>query len=178
MQNTQRIILLILSLLVVSFLPIVIVLNVGRNLGQIFLGRSFAESQLRDYVASVLGEEINGASCQAMDSDSNGYVSCDYTVVSQPQKTRSIECASWGWDGLLNRGCRTRFPNVPNRRPSHFHYETGSDRQSPNGKSKIKKDSKIENQKSDNLWLYRTQYAKPMLEKGNGEQGTVRSPIW
>ncbi|MCU7243772.1 MAG: hypothetical protein NT917_11630 [Microcystis aeruginosa WS75] len=53
MQNTQRIILLILSLLVVSFLPIVIVLNVGRNLGQIFLGRSFAESAIADLVGCV-----------------------------------------------------------------------------------------------------------------------------
>jgi hypothetical protein len=54
----------------------------------------------------------------------------------------------------------------------------GNQKSKKTPKSKIKKDSKIENQKSDNLWLYRTQYAKPMLEKGNGEQGTVRSPIW
>jgi hypothetical protein len=53
----------------------------------------------------------------------------------------------------------------------------GNQKSKKTPKSKIKKDSKIENQKSDNLWLYRTQYAKPMLEKGNGEQGTVRSPI-
>ncbi|NCR23753.1 MAG: hypothetical protein GPJ27_18420 [Microcystis aeruginosa L111-01] len=46
MQNIQRIILLILSLLVVSFLPIVIVLNVGRNLGQIFLGRSLCVNEM------------------------------------------------------------------------------------------------------------------------------------
>lgn len=90
-------------------------LTAGRNLGQVFFGRSFAESELRDYVSSVLREEINGARCQAVDSDGNGYVSCDYTLNSSPGETRSIECAAWGWDGLLNRGCRSRFPNFPSR---------------------------------------------------------------
>jgi len=137
----------LIELLVSTIVFGILAIGAVSFLGQIFLGKSFAENQLRDHVNSVLREDLKGANCQAIDSDGNGYVSCDYTVVSQPQKTRSIECASWGWDGLLNRGCRTRFPNVPNRRPSHFHYETGSDRQSPNGKSKIKKDSKIENQK-------------------------------
>lgn len=83
----------------------------GRTIGQYFFGRSFAESQLRDYVASVLKQEVNGSRCQAIDTDGNGYVSCDYTITSQPNSTRSIECAAWGLDGFLNRGCRNRFPN-------------------------------------------------------------------
>ena len=89
--------------------------TVGKTFGQFFFGRSFAEGELRDYVSSVLKQEINGVRCQAMDSDGNGYVSCDYTLVSQPDVTRSIECAAWGLDGFLNRGCRTRFPNLQER---------------------------------------------------------------
>jgi hypothetical protein len=85
-------------------------LTVGKVAGQFFFGRSFAESELRDYVSSVLKQEVNGARCQAMDTDGNSYVSCDYTLVSNPEKTHSIECSAWGLDGFLNRGCKTRFP--------------------------------------------------------------------
>ncbi len=82
--------------------------TVGRVVGQFFFGRSFSESQLKDYVSSVSRQEINGAKCQSMDSDGNGYVSCDYTTVSRPDVTQSIECAAWGLDGFFNRGCKTR----------------------------------------------------------------------
>jgi hypothetical protein len=37
-------------------------------------------------------------------------VSCDFTTTSDPNRTHSIECAAWGWDGFLNRGCKTRLP--------------------------------------------------------------------
>lgn len=47
---------------------------------------------------------------QGMDSDGNGYVSCDYTIVSDPNRTYSLECAAWGWDGFMNQGCKTRLP--------------------------------------------------------------------
>ena len=88
----------------------VVFLTVGRVAGQFLFGRSFAESQLKGYVSSVLKQEVNGARCQAMDTDNNGYVSCDYTLVSNPGVPQSIECSAWGLDGLLNRGCKTRFP--------------------------------------------------------------------
>jgi hypothetical protein len=84
--------------------------TVGRTFGQFFFGRSFAESQLRSYVSSVQRQEVNGVSCQPMDTDGNGYVSCDYTLVSQPNVTRSIECAAWGLDGFFHRGCKVRVP--------------------------------------------------------------------
>jgi hypothetical protein len=102
-----------LGLVVISFLVVVIgtfLLTAGRTIGQSLFGRSFAEGQLRDYVAKVLRQEVNGANCQAVDSDGNGYVSCDYTVAAQPSTPRSIECAAWGMSGFLNRGCRTRVP--------------------------------------------------------------------
>lgn len=104
-----------LSLILVSAAIILLgggfaLLTVGRVVGQFFFGRSFAESQLKDYVFSVLRQDLNGARCQAMDTDGNGYVSCDYTLVSHPEKTYSIECSAWGLDGFLNRGCKTRFP--------------------------------------------------------------------
>ena len=38
----------------------IILLTVGRVFGQYFFGRSFAESQLKDYVSSVLRQEVNG----------------------------------------------------------------------------------------------------------------------
>jgi hypothetical protein len=88
----------------------IILITVGRTVGQSMFGRGFAEGQVRDYVGAVLRQEINGVRCQAVDTDGNGYVSCDYTVVSQPSTPRSIECAAWGMDGFLNRGCRTRVP--------------------------------------------------------------------
>jgi hypothetical protein len=104
-----------LSLILVSATVIVLggglaFLTVGRVVGQFFFGRSFAESELKDYVSSVLKQEVNGSRCQAMDTDGNSYVSCDYTLVSNPEKTYSIECSAWGLDGFLNRGCKTRFP--------------------------------------------------------------------
>jgi hypothetical protein len=84
----------------------VFLLTIGRNIGQFFLGRNFAESQLKNYVANVIKEDINGSQCQAWDTDANGYVSCTYTLVSQPSRPYAIECAAWGLDGLFNRGCR------------------------------------------------------------------------
>ncbi len=84
----------------------VLLLTVGRNIGQFFFGRSFAEGQLNSYVANVMKEDINGSQCQAWDTDGNGYVSCTYTLVSQPGRPYAIECAAWGLDGFLNRGCR------------------------------------------------------------------------
>jgi hypothetical protein len=84
----------------------VLLLTVGRNIGQFFFGRSFAESQLKSYVANVMKEDINGFQCQTWDTDGNGYVSCTYTLVSQPSRPYAIECSAWGLDGLLNRGCK------------------------------------------------------------------------
>ncbi|WP_144416081.1 hypothetical protein [Calothrix sp. 336/3] len=80
----------------------------GRTIGQSMFGRSFAESQLNDYVSKVFKQQLNGGRCQAVDSDGNGYVSCDYTTVNQPDTPRAVECAAWGLDGFFNRGCRTR----------------------------------------------------------------------
>lgn len=52
----------------------------------------------------------SGARCQGVDSDSNGYVSCDYTTVNELNVARSLECAAWGLDGFINRGCKARLP--------------------------------------------------------------------
>ncbi|MGB8703224.1 MAG: hypothetical protein WCD18_27720 [Thermosynechococcaceae cyanobacterium] len=96
-----------------GFLVVVVgtfLLTAGRTVGQSLFGRSFAEGQLKDYVSAVLRQDVNGSRCQAVDSDGNGYVSCDYTTVTQPNLPRSIECAAWGLDGFLNRGCKTRVP--------------------------------------------------------------------
>lgn len=89
---------------------IILLITFGKNIGQFFFGRSFAEDQLREYVTKVLNQEINGARCQAFDTDGNGYVSCDYTTASDSNRVRSIECSAWGFDGFLNRGCKTRLP--------------------------------------------------------------------
>jgi hypothetical protein len=97
---------------IILLLIVAMLFTFGRSMGQFFFGRSFAEAQLRDYVQTVLKKELNGARCQAVDSDNNNYVSCEYTVVSQTDDTpRSVECAAWGWSGFVNRGCRTRLPN-------------------------------------------------------------------
>ncbi|WP_287128627.1 hypothetical protein [Candidatus Cyanaurora vandensis] len=89
----------------------IFLVTAGRGVGQFFFGKSYAEGELRDYVSTVLKEDVRGASCQAFDTDDNGYVSCDYTVASQTNITRSIECAAWSVGGFFNRGCRTRLPN-------------------------------------------------------------------
>jgi hypothetical protein len=105
---------LFLMLGVIGFFVVVVgtfLLTAGRTVGQSLFGRSFAEGQLKDYVSSVLRQDVNGLKCQAVDSDGNGYVSCDYTTAGQPSVPRSIECAAWGMDGFLNRGCKTRLPN-------------------------------------------------------------------
>ncbi|WP_218080079.1 hypothetical protein [Anthocerotibacter panamensis] len=91
-------------------------LTIGQGVGQFLFGRSYAQSELRDYVASVLREQVNGVSCQAFDTDKNGYVSCDYTINREPGITRSAECAVWGVDGFLNRGCKTRLPLLNGQR--------------------------------------------------------------
>lgn len=85
-----------------------VLITVGRVVGQFFFGRSFAEKELNEYVSSVLKQELNGAKCQAMDTDRNSYVSCDFTLVSNPEKTYSVECSAWGLDGFLNKGCKSR----------------------------------------------------------------------
>ena len=114
-MNRTKIIIILVTLGVLTLGGGILMLTVGKSLGQFLFGRSFAEKELRGYVSSVLKEEINGARCQPVDSDGNGYVSCDYTLVSKPDETRSIECAAWGWSGFVNRGCRTRFPNFQSR---------------------------------------------------------------
>ncbi|MCG9891516.1 MAG: hypothetical protein MH252_10620 [Thermosynechococcaceae cyanobacterium MS004] len=85
-------------------------LTAGKTIGQSIFGGSFAEGQAKDYVAAVLRQEVNGMRCQSVDSNNNGYVSCDYTTAAEPNTPRSIECAAWGMDGFLNRGCKTRTP--------------------------------------------------------------------
>jgi hypothetical protein len=107
---------LFLILFSISFLVVVLgtfLLTAGKTIGQSLFGRSFAEGQLKDYVSAVLKQNVNGLRCQAVDTDGNGYVSCDYTTVSQPNTPLSIECSAWGLDGFLNRGCKTRFPHLP-----------------------------------------------------------------
>ena len=83
-------------------------ITVGRVVGQFFFGRSFAEKELNEYVSSVLKQELNGYKCQSRDTDGNSYVSCDFTLVSNPEKTYSVECSAWGLDGFLNKGCKSR----------------------------------------------------------------------
>jgi hypothetical protein len=103
----------LLILAVVGVLVAVVggfLLTAGKTVGQSLFGRSFGEGQVRDYVGAVLKQEVNGVRCQAVDTNKNGYISCDYTTVSQPENPRSIECAAWGMDGFLNRGCKTRIP--------------------------------------------------------------------
>ncbi len=97
----------VLVLLIASILLI----TAGKGIGQFFFGRAYAEGELRDYVAQVLKQEVQGVSCQAYDTDNNGYVSCDYTIAKNDNAVNSIECAVWGLDGFINRGCRTRLPN-------------------------------------------------------------------
>ncbi len=92
----------------------IFLLTAGKGLGQYFFGKSFAENELKGYVSTVLRQDVNGAHCQSVDSDNNGYVSCDYTLVTNPQVTHSIECAAWGLNGVLNKGCKARMPNFNN----------------------------------------------------------------
>jgi len=108
---------LFLILFFVGFLAVAsgaFLVTAGRTIGQSLFGRNFAETQLRDYVATVLKQEVNGLRCQAVDTNKNGYVSCDYTTISQPNNPRSVECSAWGLDGFFNRGCKTRTPNFNN----------------------------------------------------------------
>jgi hypothetical protein len=97
-------------LLVIVVVGFSVLITAGKGVGQYFFGKGFAEGQLRDYVASLQKTQVQGASCQVFDTDSNGYVSCDYTIANDPGKTYSIECAAWGLDGFLNKGCKTRIP--------------------------------------------------------------------
>ena len=93
----------------------IFLVTIGKTMGQFMMGKSFAEAQLNDYVAKVLKQDVNGVNCQSMDTDKNGYVSCDYTIASQPNTPRSIECAAWGLDGFFNRGCKARVPGFQAR---------------------------------------------------------------
>ncbi|AGY57606.1 hypothetical protein [Gloeobacter kilaueensis] len=102
---------ILVGILVVVLGTGLFLITAGKGIGQFFFGRTYAESELKDYVATVLKENLRGASCQPFDTDDNGYVSCDYTVSAQPGITRSIECAAFGIGGFINRGCRTRLPN-------------------------------------------------------------------
>ena len=66
---------LFLILFGVGFLAVVssaFLVTAGRTVGQSMFGRSFAENQLRDYVATVLKQEVNGSRCQAVDTNKNG----------------------------------------------------------------------------------------------------------
>ncbi|PSF38321.1 hypothetical protein C7H19_04820 [Aphanothece hegewaldii CCALA 016] len=83
-------------------------LTSGKAIGQPLFGKSYSEGELKNYVSSVLRQQLNGVSCQPVDTDANGYVSCDYTTVAEPNVTRSIECSAWGLQGFLNRGCKAR----------------------------------------------------------------------
>lgn len=110
-MNKAKVFLLLGGAGVIVLAGAIALVTVGKEVGQFFFGRSFAESELRSYVQRVMGEEVKGVQCQKRDSDGNGYVSCDYTLVSQPGKTYSLECSAWGLDGFLNRGCKTRLPS-------------------------------------------------------------------
>jgi hypothetical protein len=83
-------------------------LTAGKAIGQPIFGKGFAERELKNYVSSVLRQQLNGVSCQPVDTDANGYVSCDYTTIAEPNTTHSIECSAWGLEGFLNRGCKAR----------------------------------------------------------------------
>lgn len=108
-MNKAKLSLILISSAIIILVGSLIFLTVGKVVGQFFFGRSFAEEELQDYVSSVLKQDLNGFRCQGMDTDGNAYVSCDYTLVSNPEKTYSIECSAWGLNGFLNRGCKTRF---------------------------------------------------------------------
>lgn len=103
-----RIYLIVTSVILVFLVGTGVLLTSGKAVGQSLFGKSFAEKELKNYVSSVLREPLNGVSCQPVDTDSNGYVSCDYTTVVDPETTHSIECSAWGLDGFLNRGCKAR----------------------------------------------------------------------
>jgi hypothetical protein len=109
-MNKPKLFLILFGVGFVAIASSAFLITAGRTIGQSIFGRSFAESQLRDYVATVLKQEVNGLRCQAVDTDKNGYVSCDYTTASQRDTPRSAECAAWGMDGFFNRGCKTRAP--------------------------------------------------------------------
>lgn len=117
MQNLKSSVpfIIVFAILVAFTGGAIFLFTAGQFIGQSLFGRSFAEKQLKDYVSSVLREEVYGVRCQAVDTDRNGYVSCDYTVSSERGITRSVECSAWGLDGFLNRGCKTRFPNFQSR---------------------------------------------------------------
>jgi hypothetical protein len=111
-SGTFRLLAVVVVVCVVVIGAGVALATAGKGVGQFLFGKAYAEGELKDYVRSVLKQEVAGASCQGIDTDGNGYVSCDYTVVSQPGITRSVECAAWGLSGFFNRGCKTRLPNI------------------------------------------------------------------
>lgn len=100
------------AIVVVAIGASALLATAGKGIGQFLFGKSYAEGELKEYVASVLKQDLAGVSCQSLDTDDNGYVSCDYTVNTQPGITRSAECAAWGMGGFFNRGCKTRLPNI------------------------------------------------------------------
>jgi hypothetical protein len=104
----------LLSILAIVIGSGIYLLTAGRGLGQFLFGKGYAEKQLDDYVRTVLKEEVRGSNCQKIDTDQNGYVSCDYTLVSRPGVTYSIECAAWSVGGFINRGCKSRLPGFNN----------------------------------------------------------------
>ena len=107
MSKAKRSLILISAGIIVLGSGLVLI-TAGRVVGQFFFGRRFAEKELNEYVSSVLKQELNGSKCQAMDTDGNSYVSCDFTLVSNPEKTYSVECSAWGLSGFLNKGCKSR----------------------------------------------------------------------
>lgn len=111
-MNKIKLYLILAGVVVLFFTVGTFLLTAGQDIGRSIFGRGFAESQLKDYVSRVLRTEVNGMSCQAMDTDQNGYVSCDFTTKNQPSTPETIECAAWGLDGFMNRGCKTRLQNT------------------------------------------------------------------
>ncbi|CDN10698.1 hypothetical protein RintRC_0662 [Richelia intracellularis] len=110
-MNKTKLFLIIFGVAFLAVVSSAFLVTAGRTVGQSMFGRSFAENQLRDYVATVIKQEVNSLGCQAVDTNQNGYVSCYYTTTSQPNTPRSLECAAWGLDGFFNCGCKTRIPN-------------------------------------------------------------------
>ena len=88
----------------------VLLLMFAKPIGQAMFGSSFAEKQAEEYVSKLFGDEVSKISCRNRDTDGDGYVTCDFRTNSDPGKIHSIECSAWGFDGVLNRGCKSRLP--------------------------------------------------------------------
>ena len=89
----------------------ILFITLGRGIGQYFFGQSFAEQQAKEYISKVFGQDASRINCRRFDTDNNRYVSCDFQVEGK-DKIYTIECAKWGLEGFINRGCKTRFPSL------------------------------------------------------------------